>query len=50
MKLQQLRFFQAACKYNSITRAARELHISQPPADYALHGGRWHKADAPEAH
>lgn len=30
MKLQQLRFFQAACKYNSITRAARELHISQP--------------------
>lgn len=30
MKLQQLCFFQAACKYNSITRAARELHISQP--------------------
>lgn len=37
MKLQQLRFFQAACKYNSITRAARELHISQPSISAAIH-------------
>lgn len=37
MKLQQLCFFQAACKYNSITRAARELHISQPSISAAIH-------------
>jgi len=37
MKLQQLRFFQAACKYNSITKAARELHISQPSISAAIH-------------
>ena len=37
MKLQQLRFFQAACKHNSITKAARELHISQPSISAAIH-------------
>ena len=30
MKLKQLEYFQTICKYNNITRAAEELHISQP--------------------
>lgn len=30
MKLKQLEYFQAICKYNNITRASEELHISQP--------------------
>lgn len=37
MKLQQLRFFQAACRCNSITGAAKELHISQPSISAAIH-------------
>ena len=30
MKLKHLEYFQAVCKYNNLTRAAGELHISQP--------------------
>lgn len=30
MKLKQLEYFQVICKYNNITRAAEELHVSQP--------------------
>ena len=29
MKLTQLKYFQAICKYGNLTRASRELHISQ---------------------
>lgn len=36
MKLQQLRYFQAACKYQSITAAAKVLHISQPSISMAI--------------
>lgn len=30
MKLTQLRYFQTICKFNNITRASNELHVSQP--------------------
>jgi len=30
LKLTQLRYFQTICKYNNITRASNELHVSQP--------------------
>lgn len=30
MKLIQMQYFQMVCKYNSVSRAAEELHISQP--------------------
>lgn len=30
MKLIQLRYFQGICRYGSVTKAAKELHISQP--------------------
>lgn len=30
MKLSQLKYFQVVCKHNNLTRAAEELHISQP--------------------
>lgn len=36
MKLLQLRYFQVICKYNNITRAARELHVSQPSLSSAV--------------
>jgi len=36
MKLQQLRYFQAACQYQSITAAAEALHISQPSISMAI--------------
>ncbi len=36
MKLQQLRYFQAACRLNSITRAAEQLHVSQPSVSAAI--------------
>lgn len=37
MKLQQLRFFQSACKYKSITKAAIAIHVSQPSISAAIH-------------
>lgn len=36
MKLTQLSYFQTICKYNNITRAAAELHISQPSLSGAI--------------
>ncbi len=36
MKLLQLQYFCTACKYNNITRAAEELHISQPSISNAI--------------
>lgn len=30
MKLKQLEYFRVICKYSNITRAAEELHVSQP--------------------
>lgn len=30
MKLIQLRYFEGVCKYGNITKAAKELHVSQP--------------------
>ncbi|MCX5775180.1 MAG: LysR family transcriptional regulator [Firmicutes bacterium] len=30
MKILQLRYFQAVCRYNNITRASVELYVSQP--------------------
>lgn len=37
MKLQQLRYFKAACQYNSLTAAAQALHVSQPSISTAIH-------------
>lgn len=36
MTLQQLRYFQAACRHHSITGAAEALHISQPSVSIAI--------------
>lgn len=36
MKLTQLQYFQTICKYNNITRASNELHISQPSLSNAI--------------
>lgn len=36
MKLQQLRYFEAACRLNNISRAAEELHVSQPSVSAAI--------------
>ena len=36
MTLQQLKYFQLACKYKNITRAAEELHVSQPSITLAI--------------
>lgn len=36
MKLLQLQYFCTACKYNNITRASEELHISQPSISNAI--------------
>lgn len=36
MKLLQLQYFVTACKYNNITRASEELHISQPSISNAI--------------
>lgn len=37
MKLNQMQYFSAVCQFGSITRAARELHISQPSITAAIH-------------
>lgn len=37
MKLNQLYYFKCVCKYNNITKAANELHISQPAVTKAIH-------------
>lgn len=37
MKLTQLRYFQTICKHNNLTRAASELHVSQPSLSNAIH-------------
>lgn len=36
MTLQQLKYFQVACKYKNITRATEELHVSQPSITLAI--------------
>ena len=36
MKIQQLRYFQAAYKYENMSMASRELHISQPSISMAI--------------
>lgn len=36
MKLNQLYYFKAVCKYKNITKAAESLHISQPAITYAI--------------
>lgn len=36
MKLTQLRYFQTICKHNNLTRAAAELHVSQPSLSNAM--------------
>ena len=36
MKLNQLRYFMAVCKHNNITKAAAELHITQPSISNAI--------------
>lgn len=36
MTLQQLTYFMAACRYQNISRAAEELHISQPSISAAI--------------
>lgn len=36
MKLLQLQYFCTACKYNNITRASKELHVSQPSISNAI--------------
>jgi DNA-binding transcriptional LysR family regulator len=38
MKLIQLQYFQAACRFNNITKAAEELHVSQPSISMAIKG------------
>lgn len=37
MKLSQLKYFQTVCKHNNLTRAAKELHISQPGLTHVIH-------------
>lgn len=37
MTLDQLRYFQAVCQYNGVSRAAEALHISQPSISGAIH-------------
>ena len=36
MKLHQLQYFCAACRSGNITRAAAELHVSQPSISMAI--------------
>ena len=37
MNFNQLKYFQSVCKYNNLTRAAEELHISQPGLSHVIH-------------
>ena len=37
MKLSRLKYFQVVCKHNNLTRAAEELHISQPGLTHVIH-------------
>lgn len=37
MKLTHLKYFQTICKYNNLTRAAEELHVSQPGLTQVIH-------------
>ena len=39
MTLQQLQYFVTVCKYQSLTKAARELSISQPGMSTAIRDG-----------
>lgn len=36
MKLVQLEYFCAVCRYHSITRAAEELYVTQPTISVAI--------------
>ena len=37
MKLTHLQYFQTVCKHSNLTRAAEELHISQPGLTHVIH-------------
>ena len=37
MKLSQLEYFQTICKHCNLTRAAEELHVSQPSLTHVIH-------------
>ena len=37
MKIMQLRYYREVCRYGSITKASKELHISQPTITNAIH-------------
>lgn len=37
MKLSQLEYFQIICKHCNLTRAAEELHVSQPSLTHVIH-------------
>ena len=36
MKLLQLKYFQTVCKYESITKAAEKLFVSQPTISFCI--------------
>ena len=36
MKLYHLRYFTAVCRYGYVTRAAEELHVTQPSVSSAI--------------
>lgn len=37
MKISQMEYFSCVCRCGSITKAAKELHISQPSVTAAVH-------------
>ena len=37
MKINQMEYFAQVCRLGTITRAAKELHVSQPSVTAAIH-------------